>query len=325
VTLVDWVALGIVLLAAFAGMQRGLILSAFSLAGLALGAYVGARAAPYFLSGGAGSLWTSVAGLVGAVIGAGLLQVVAVLAGSYLRGGLRLTPLRIVDSAGGFLLGIVTGLAIVWVCAAVVLHVPRQTALGRDLQRSWIVQKLDAALPPGTLYHFLATIDPGFQSFVGPSVPTLPPSVGVLRNPRIRAALTRVVKVTGTACGSGIEGSGWFASRDLIVTAAHVVAGEHTTFVEIPGDSIQHVATVVVFDVHNDIAVLRLTDVTARPLRLADPRDGASVAIVGYPLDGSLTATPGRVGRTTNALSNDALGNGPVQMLVVEPGQKVEF
>jgi len=74
VTLVDWLALAIVLLGAFAGMRRGLILSAFSLAGLALGAYVGSRVAQHFLSGGSNSIWAGVAGLVGAVIGAALLQ-----------------------------------------------------------------------------------------------------------------------------------------------------------------------------------------------------------------------------------------------------------
>ncbi len=314
-TLVDWIALAIVLLAAFAGMQRGLILSAFSLAGLALGAYAGARVAPYLLSGGAGSVWTPVAGLVGAVVGAGLLQIVGVLAGSYLRGGMRLRPLRVLDSTGGLLLGIATGLAIVWVCAAVVLLAPTRTGFRRDLQRSWIVNKLDAALPPRTLFHLLAKIDP-FPSITGPSAPTLPPSVGVLRNRAINSSLTRVVKVLGTACGVGVEGSGWFARAHLVVTAAHVVAGEHTTFVEIPGDPNQHIATVVVFDVHNDIAVLRISDASARPLRLADPQDGASVAIVGYPLDGNLTAVPGRVGPTANAFTQDALGGGPVERAI---------
>jgi S1-C subfamily serine protease len=315
VTLVDWIALVVVLFAALAGMQRGLILSAFSLVGLALGAYGGARLAPYLLSGGAGSVWTPLAALVGAVVGAGLLQIVAVLAGSYLRGGLRVTPLRVLDSTGGFFLGIATGLAIVWVCAAVVLLAPTQTSFRRDLKHSWIVNKLDAALPPRTLFHLLSKIDP-FPSITGPSAPTLPPSVGVLRNHAIRSSLTRVVKVVGTACGEGIEGSGWFARGNLVVTAAHVVAGERTTYVEIPGDSGQHAATVVVFDVHNDIAVLWLSDASAPPLRLADPQDGASVAIVGYPLDGNLTAVPARVGRTANAFTQDALGGGPVERAI---------
>ena len=218
---------------------------------------------------------------------------------------------------GGILLGIVTGLAIVWISTAVVIEASqhRQISFRHDVQRSWIVRKLDAALPPDKLYDVLSYFDP-FPSIAGPSAPTLPPSVGVLRNRAIRSSLTRVVKVLGTACGEGVEGSGWFARRDLVVTAAHVVAGERRTLVEIPGDSGEHLAAVVVFDVHNDIAVLRISDATAPPLRLADPQDGASVAIVGYPLDGNLTAIPGRVGRTANAFTQDALGGGPVERAI---------
>jgi len=324
-TLVDWIAVIIVVIAALAGLRRGLILSAFSLAGLALGAYVGARVAPYVLNGGSSSWWVSVAGLVGAVLGAGIFQIAAIIAGSYLRGGLRLTPLRVVDSMGGLLLGIVTGLAIVWVCSAAVLDPQPHKLISfrHDITRSWIVRKLDAVLPPGELYRFLRAIDP-YPSFItGPSAPSMPPSVGVLRNHRIRASLTRVVKVLGSACGVGIEGSGWFAGDHLVVTAAHVVAGERSTYVVLPGDSTQHQATVVVFDVHNDIAVLRIADVSAHPLSLADPRDGASVAIVGYPLDGSLTAIPGRVGPTANAFTRDALGNGPVERAITAVGGRV--
>jgi S1-C subfamily serine protease len=307
VTLVDWIALAIVALAAFAGLRRGLILSGFSLAGLVLGAYAGSRVAQHFLSGGSSSWWTGIAGLLGAIIGAALLQIVAVLAGSYLRGGMRVAPLRVIDSTGGLLLGIVIGLAIVWVCAAAVQQAPKRTAFRGDLQRSWIVQKLDDVLPPQSLPHILKVIDP-FPSITGPSAPSLPPSVGVLRNRAIRSSLTRVVKVLGTACGEGVEGSGWFARRNLVVTAAHVVAGERSTIVEIPGDAAQHPATVVAFDAHNDIAVLRLSDATAVPLPMVDPQDGASAAIVGYPLDGNLTAIAGRVGGTANALTQDALG-----------------
>ncbi len=322
-TLVDWIALAIVVLAALAGMQRGLILSAFSLVGLVAGAYVGSRVAPLFLSGGSNSVWTGVAGLAGAVIGAGLFQVVAVMAGSYLRGGLRVSPLRAVDSAGGLLLGAATGLAMVWVCAAVVLLAPRQIGFRHDVQRSWIVRELDAALPPRTLLNLLARIDP-FPSITGPSAPTLPPSVGVLRNSRIRGSLTRVVKVLGTACGSGIEGSGWFVGDNLVVTAAHVVAGERNTVVEIPGDPVSHPATVVVFDPHNDIAILRLSGATAPPLPLADPRPNASVAIAGYPLDGNLTAIPGRVGRTANAFTQDAYGRGPTERAITAVSGRVQ-
>jgi uncharacterized membrane protein required for colicin V production len=319
----DWIAIAIVLLAAVGGLRRGLVLTAFSLVGLAAGAYIGSRLAPHVLHGGSSSTWTPFAGLIGAVVGAVLLQFAALVAGGFIRGGMRFSALRLIDSAGGLLLGGALGLAIVWVGASVALLTPGQTGFRREVQRSAIVKQLDSALPPRTLLNLLARIDP-FPSIVGPRAPSLPPSKGVLRDPSIRAATTRIVKVLGTACGVGVEGSGWVAGRNLILTAAHVVAGEDNTIVHIPGQLIPRAADVVVLDVHNDLAVLRVSGVGLEPLRLADPRDGAAVAILGYPLDGGLTATPGRIGRTATVLTQDALGHGPVARTITAVAGRVE-
>jgi S1-C subfamily serine protease len=323
VDLADWIAIVIVLLAAVGGMKRGLVLSAFSLVGLAVGAYVGSRVAPHLLHGGSGSTWTPVAGLVGAVLGAVLLQMGALFAGSFIRGGLRVTPLRLLDTAGGLLLGGAIGLAIVWVGASVALLSPGETRLRQEVERSAIVKQLDSALPPRTLLNLLARIDP-FPSIVGPKAPSLPPSKGVLRDQSIRDATTRIVKVLGTACGVGIEGSGWFAGPDLVITAAHVVAGEQDTIVRIPGQPIPRAADVVAIDVHNDVAVLRVPGIEETPLPLVDPKPGTGVAILGYPLDGGLTATAGRIGLTATVLTQDALGRGPVARTMTAVAGRVE-
>ena len=321
--LADWIAIAIVLLSAAGGFRRGLVLSAFSLVGLAAGAYIGSRLAPHVLNGGSDSKWTPFAALIGAVFGAVLLQVAALAAGSFIRGGMRLTALRLIDSAGGLLLGGALGLAIVWVGASVALLTPGQTGFRREVERSQIVQQLNSALPPRTLLNLLARIDP-FPSIVGPKAPSLPPSRGVLRDPSIRAATTRVVKVLGTACGVGVEGSGWLAGRNLVVTAAHVVAGESNTIVRVPGRPLPVPADVVVLDIHNDVAVLRVSGVDLSPLQLADPSPDASVAVLGYPLDGGLTATPGRIGRTATVLTQDALGRGPVARTITAVAGEVE-
>jgi uncharacterized membrane protein required for colicin V production len=319
----DWIAIAIVLLAAVGGFRRGLVLTAFSLVGLAAGAYIGSRIAPHVLSGGSSSKWTPFAGLIGAVAGAILLQFVALVVASFIRGGIKFTPLRLIDSAGGLLLGGALGLAIVWVGASVVL-LNGQTGFRREVERSQIVKHLDSALPPRTLLNLLSRIDP-FPSIVGPKAPSQPPSNGVLRDASIRAATTRIVKVLGTACGVGIEGSGWFAGKNLIVTAAHVVAGEGDTIVRVPGDQLPgRRADVVVLDVHNDVAVLRVSGIGLEPLRFADPRPGAAAAILGYPLDGGLSATPARIGRTATVLTQDALGRGPVARTITAVAGQVE-
>jgi uncharacterized membrane protein required for colicin V production len=319
----DWVALAIVLLAAVAGFRRGLVLSAFSLVGLAVGAYVGSRLAPHLLHGGSSSRWTPFAVLIGAVLGAVTLQFAGLVAGSFIRGGIRVTPLRLLDSAGGLLLGGALGIALVWVAASVVLLSPGETGFRQEVEGSRIVKQLDSALPPRTLLNLLERIDP-LLSIVGPRAPSLPPGKGIAQDPAVRADATRVVKILGTACGVGVEGSGWVAGRSLVVTAAHVVAGENDTIVHVPGQLIPHVADVVLLDVHNDVAVLRVSGLDLDPLQLADPRSGAAAAILGYPLDGGLTATPARIGRTATVLTQDALGHGPVARTITAVAGRVE-
>jgi uncharacterized membrane protein required for colicin V production len=75
-------------------------------------------------------------------------------------------------------------------------------------------------------------------------------------------------------------------------------------------------ARVVYFDARDDIAVLRVDGLQARPLDVADPSEGVAVAILGYPDNGPFTATPGRIGQTGVVLTNDAYGRGPLRRVV---------
>src|SRR5205814_9839331 len=126
---------------------------------------------------------------------------------------------------------------------------------------------------------------------------TQPLDPRVLSRPGVRAAAPSVVRVLGTACGLGIEGSGWVARPGLVVTAAHVVAGETDTSVTtLAGTTLP--AEAVAFDPHNDVAVLRVAGLGARPLRLVDPRAGTSGAIIGYSEYSPFGGVPGRVGPT---------------------------
>ena len=49
-TTVDWIAAAVIALAALNGLRRGLVGGALSLAGIAAGAYFGAKLAPELLS-----------------------------------------------------------------------------------------------------------------------------------------------------------------------------------------------------------------------------------------------------------------------------------
>jgi S1-C subfamily serine protease len=97
------------------------------------------------------------------------------------------------------------------------------------------------------------------------------------------------------------------------VTNAHVVAGEPDTTVQVHGDPPNLPAQIVDFDLHDDIAVLRVGGLRDRPLSLAaHPAPGTPAAILGYPLDGPFNVQPGRIGATEVASTQDAYGDGPV-------------
>jgi S1-C subfamily serine protease len=206
------------------------------------------------------------------------------------------------------------GLAVVWVLGAMALQLPGQAKLRRAMQSSEVLQRLNSIVPPRTLLNALGRIDP-FPQLAGPPIPTQPLDPRVLQQPGVRAAAPSVVRVLGTACGLGVEGSGWVVRPETVVTAAHVVAGEtDTTIVPLSGGVLR--AEPIAFDPRNDIAVLRVPGLGATPLRLVNPRPGTSVAIVGYPENGPLDAVPGRIGATRTVPSEDAYGRGPVRRTV---------
>ena len=313
-TSLDWIAVGVVLLAALGGAAQGFVWSALSLAGLVTGAVVGGRLAPVLLAQGSSSPYAPVIAVAGAVTLAVAFEVVGSTVGAALRGRQNRRYLRDLDSAAGVVGGALIGLTAVWVLGAMVLQLPGQAQLRRAVQRSVLLQRLNSIVPPRSLLNALARVDP-FPHLAGPPVPTEPPDPRVLSQPGVRAAAPSVLRVLGTACGLGVEGSGWVARPELVVTAAHVVAGEtDTTVTTLGGTTLP--ATAVAFDSRNDVSVLLVPGLAARPLRFIEPRRGTSVAIIGYPENGPFDAVPGRIGSTATVISEDAYGRGPVNRTV---------
>ena len=266
-TKVDLIALGFVALTAFIGWKKGLISTALSLVGIVLGAWLGSRLAPELLQGGKNSPYTPLAALVGAAVGAILLETLGTLAGSALRSRVRRPKLTTFDATGGLVLGTLSGLAIVWVLGAVALLLPGQTDLRRGAQSSALLQRLNQVVSPTDVLDVLARIDP-FPTIAGPAGPVAPPDPRLARAVGVRRASPSVVRVLGTACDVGVEGTGWAARPDLVVTAAHVVAGQKDTVVELQSGG-RLPADVVAFDPRNDVAVLRVGNLGLRGLPLA--------------------------------------------------------
>jgi S1-C subfamily serine protease len=323
VSTADWVVIVVVGIAGLYGISTGFLRGAFSLAGFAFGAYLGARLAPLILTDG--SPYVPVISLAGAVLLGMLGRGVAALLAGVLRSSIGVIPgLRLLDRLAGLALGLVAGVFLCWAIGAVLLYVPGETELRRSVQRSAILSEINQVFPPERLLEELERVDP-IGVFLGPPAIVAPPERGVARDPDVVRASGSVVRVTGIACGLGVEGSGWVAARGLVVTNAHVVAGVVNPRVDTPAGR-AFSATVVVFDATNDLAVLRVAGLGARALRLAEPERSASVALVGYPRNGPLTRVPARLGGTARVLSRDAYGEGPVRRQVtairgvVEPG-----
>lgn len=314
VTTIDWIIVLFVLVMAMWGFLQGLIVGLLSLAGFAGGALAGARLAPLLLSDGSHSPYAPLFALLGAILLGGILAMGLEALGFKLR-GLLVGPLGIVDSAGGAVLLAAVGLGAAWLFGAVALNTPGARELRRDIQRSKILSSLNDHFPPtGGFLNTLARFDP-FPSVTG-QVPRLPaPNARLARDPEVRAATRSTVRVVGTACGLGIEGSGWVARPGLVVTNAHVVAGETDTTVQPLGNGTRYDAQAVWFDPKNDIAILRASGVAnLQPLRQnVNAASGTPGAVIGYPENGPLDVQPARIGPTITALSQDAYGRGPLR------------
>lgn len=311
---IDWAILGFAALFGALGVMRGLIVGALSLGGFVAGALLGTRIGPLVLSEGSSSPWAPLFGLLGAVVFGMLVAAVAETFGVRLRRAMRSPGARAVDGFGGAMLSVAAALGIVWIAAAVAVQAPATRALRADLQRSAILQRLNDVLPPtGPILNALAEVDP-FPRVDGPVPEGEPPDPRVAGDPEIEAARASVVRVTGVACGFGVAGSGWVAADGIVVTNAHVVAGEEETSVQVGGEGAEFDAAVVAFDVTNDVAVLAVPGLDAPALELEpDPRSGTSAAIVGFPEGGPLDIRAARLGSTRTVLSQDAYGEGPTE------------
>ena len=297
------------------GWERGFIGSAIPLVGFVAGIAIGARVAPSLLDGGAESPYAPAVAAAGGVLLGVFLAVALEGVGTGLGVRLAQRPVtRIANAVGGAVLFVALALLASWVFGAVALYAPSQDARGlrEAVQRSSILTALNDTFPPsGDFLNALRTIDPA-REVKGPDADVAGPNRAIVDDAELRAASSSVVRVSGSACGLGIEGSGWIAAPGVVVTNAHVVAGqEDTTITDAAG--LTHEADVVRYQPRNDLAVLRATTLEGNALALApDPSRGVPGAAVGYPGGGSLSLSPVRLGRTGTVQSEDSYGRGPV-------------
>lgn len=312
-TWLDLMILGFALLMALWGYAQGLIVGALSLAGFMVGALIGSRVGPLLLEEGSRSPFAPLFALVCALLIGGLLAAGLELIGSRVRDQIG-DRLGVLDGAGGAILIACLALAIVWIVAAVAVQAPGLGQVRAQVQRSTILRALNGTLPPsGPVLNALARFDP-VPEIRGPAPDVRPPNSRIARDPDVRRAGRSVVRILGTACGLGVQGSGWVARDGVVVTNAHVVAGQDDTTVELR-DGSRHDAEAIHYDPENDLAILRSSGISGTPALEVDASapEGTSAAILGFPENGPFTVRAGRLGATQTVSSQDSYGRGPLQ------------
>ena len=209
-------------------------------------------------------------------------QTLGIAAGSLLRR--RLSGTRLVtmaDRVAGAGTGLFSVLLIVWLLIPVFASAPGWPA--KAVRGSAIVRAVDRWGPeqPSSLRRLGRLVAEGrfpevFDRLT--STDAGPPPTRGLSAAVERGVAGSVVKIEGRACDVIQQGSGFVADDSLVVTNAHVVAGESATSVITP-DGRRLDAVVIAFDPALDVAVLRVpgpglgSRCCGEPLPMSTPPD----------------------------------------------------
>jgi S1-C subfamily serine protease len=310
VNALDLLVVGLAAGAGWLGFRMGFVRRAFSWAGLALGLVV----AVLFVSDVADLLKSSpprtrlLVSLGFVLLVVTLAQAVGYTIGSALRGRMpRGAGVQQADRIAGAALGVFGVLLVMWLLIPALASSPGWPA--RAVRDSAVARAIDnlAPAPPQeseTLGRLVGdqSFPQVFDTLTSPDA-GVPPGDGI---PAPAAAIvTRsTVKVSGTACDRIQEGTGFVAGTDLVVTNAHVVAGEEHTHVDTT-DLRRLDAQVVAFDPKRDLAVLRVPGLGLPALERANANVDDTGALFGHPGGGALREAPVRIAEQIVARGTD--------------------
>jgi uncharacterized membrane protein required for colicin V production len=323
---VDIVIAVLVIVATLRGLEVGILRQVGSLIGFVTGFVVGVLLAPSIASTvhahparpliavGVVTFFT----LVGAVLGRML--------GAAANLALRRLHMGKVDSVGGAVFSALGALIACWLVAGLLVNVT-VASLSSAIGSSRILAALDAVMP--TVPSIEAKVQALFRTADFPNVfaQIVPPNVTTQPIPPSPAALategsasSSVVRVLAAqACGVDHEGTGYVVGPNLVITAAHVVAGAKVIQVG------QAYGRLLVFDPRHDVAVIEVAT-SDHALSVEDvlPPNGTTAAIPGYPLDGPFTLTSAVVDGEITAQGRDIYNQALVTRHLVVLGANVE-
>jgi S1-C subfamily serine protease len=297
--------------AALGGFRLGFLTRVSSWIGLSLGVVIGSLVLPSLLralddASSAQLLFVTLGILLGAAF---VGQAVGLLIGSQLHATLPRGTVRSADRAAGGVAGVIGVFIGFWVLLPLMADVPGWFAT--QARTSSIARFVDDRFPepPDTVETLRRLV--GEDQFprvfdalertpdVGP-----PPTSTNIPQPVVDQVVPSTVKVEGVACRRIQEGSGFVVGDGLVVTNAHVVAGEDETILQ-RSDGSEVRARVVAFDPNRDLAVLAAPDLDRPAMDRDQIAEGGVGAAFGHPQGGPLRAAPFSVGQITTAQGTD--------------------
>ena len=325
----DLLILALAALFGIAGLRQGFVVSVVSLAGFVVGGLVGLTVIPLVLGNQQQGTLRSVLAVLALLVTASLGQAIAGVGAARLKRHITWRPARAVDAVGGALVSIVAVLVAAWLVGTALVRADGTIPFAADARTSKVLSTVDSLAPtsPDQVFSAFGNLldSTGFpriydRQALNQLTPVPAPTSGIVSAAGVRAAERVVVKVIGSAlsCSRRIEGSGFVYAPQRVMTNAHVVAGVTRPRVYVNGSGDGYAARVVVFDPKTDVAVLYVPGLPLSALRFgAVPDRGGDVVALGYPNDGPLTASPGRVRGIINAAGEDIYGNATVTRQVI--------
>jgi hypothetical protein len=315
VSWVDAVIIVWVVLAAIRGRALGALTQLLGLvgfvAGLAIGAVVAVPVAGRLDAGAPRTVITTAI-----VLGAALLAAIGGnVLGKWANVAMRRLHLGAVDAVAGAVVAALGALFSAWLVAGLFTQ-SSVSWLARPIQTSAVLTAIDAVMPPvpsviSRAEAFLSSdVFPiAFAAVTQPTTTSVAVPSQKFADSMARPVEASVLKVTASgACGVTREGTSFVVAPDLLITNAHVVAGE--TSIDVATRAGELPARLVVFDPSLDVALLRVPHLALRPIVLqgAHVATGNAAAIVGFPGGGPRDAQPAGVAAILSAQGRDIYG-----------------
>jgi len=317
---VSWVDIVIVVwvvLAALRGRSLGALTQLLSLVGFVAGLAIGAVVAVPI----AGHLHIDVARTVVTVAIVLGIAVLGAIGGNTLGKWANVTMRRLhlgtVDAIAGAAVAALGALLSAWLVAGLFT----QSSVGwlaRPIQHSAVLTALDAVMPPvpsviARAQAFVSNeVFPlAFAAVTQPSTSSVPLPTATETSALAVRTSPSVLKVTASGgCGVTRVGTSFVVGTGLVLTDAHVVAGEPDLTVTDGAHAVA--ATLVVFDPSLDVAVLRVPGLRLRPVPLNPTvvSTGTTATVIGFPGGGPRTATPAGIAGALTAQGRDIYGGG---------------